>query len=743
MRFDCFVVHSPPMQPSSAPLQSLLGLPPISDVSHQSSQQHALTLPLALPLHLQRPSPVIRSPHRPSHFPSMPSSCDGPSPQQHTPWTSISPTAVSNTSNTHNLFNIPSIQSSSAPSPLVSSASVQPFPFDMSHFHTSSSTNIDSSLSNHNISSPSADVIPLRHADKLRRLQTPGVVILIDVDALQNALPIALNAAFSISSTISYTTLLTLLSTSAHTHPARSVVTAHLISSIPIPNAVSAGLSVHSTAVVVPTLVRILAQESEGVQLIARATNRSFTLVIPPSLHYLDIVRHARFSGCDVDLWHLSDPPSEWTAEASVAHENVGALRLHDIRPFLSLISTSDDALQPLPSIPSLPPDGSLASPTSVLSDTTLAHNLQMQPIGGVSPTDSDSMAPLTTWMTERDLDLHFRHSLPTDLLVEGDTPPPSQSSQGTASPPSSPPEPPTDSPPVSKATVGASQSTSCIPVPSIGKSFLPDNITAINGRGRSRFDTEWRRQPLTGSDALSKSQHVSTGLPATSMPLISFNQFGDKSVRRLRPVRDPVAIKERLADMGPPSTQGPNVGNTMRSASSGSIQAAGSTSSSCNGSGGGGSANENGHSNNADKSTKERTDNGRNLTAMPPPVVSKAPGKLKHKGGRCTYREFCNRRQCNGIHNEVELGYFAKWGGRGRYCVGKQKLCARGMSCDGRRRRSGVCSFLHRGELPFCAACLGCHAGGVCETDRDVAISEAQATNLVTAGCLVPLNAR
>lgn len=737
------------MQPSSAPLQSLLGLPPIPDVSHQPTQQHPLTLPLALPLHLQRPSPVIRSPHRPSHFPSMPS-CDGPSPQPHTPWTTISPTAVSNTSNTsntHNPFNVPPLQPSSSPSPLVSSASLhQPFHFDIAHFHTSSPLNIDTSLSNHNFPSPPADVIPIRHADKLRRLQTPGVVILIDGDALQNALSIALTASFSISSTISYTTLLTLLSTTAHTHPARSVVTAHLISSMPVPNAGSAGLTVHSAAVVVPTLVRILAQESEGVQLIARATNRSFTLVIPPALHYLDIVRHARFSGCDVDLWHLSDPPSEWTAEASVAHENVGALRLHDIRPFLSLISISDGSSQPLVSIPSVPPDGSLASPTSVLSDTTLAHNIQTQAIGGISPTDSDSMAPLASWMTERDLDLHFRHSLPTDLLVEGDTPPPSQSSQATASPPS-PPEPPTDSPPVSKAIVGASKSTAFIAVPTGSKSLLPDNISGMNGRGRSRLDSDWRRQTLTGGNGLGNTSHSSNSLGGASIPPVSLNQLGDKSVRRLRCVRDAVVIKDRLMNIGPSSTQGTNIGNTTRSGSSGSARAGGSCSSSCNGSGGGGSGNEDGNCNNADKSSKERADNARTLGSVGTVIASiaskSAGGKLKQKGGRCTYREFCNRRQCNGIHNEVELAYFAKWGGRGRYCVGKQKLCARGMSCDGRRRRSGVCSFLHRGELPFCAACLGCHAGGVCEMDRDMAISEAQATNLVTAGCLVPLNAR
>lgn len=195
--------------------------------------------------------------------------------------------------------------------------------------------------------------------------------------------------------------------------------------------------------------------------------------------------------------------------------------------------------------------------------------------------------------------------------------------------------------------------------------------------------------------------------------------------------------------DVGPSFTQGMNGGNTLRSASSGSIRAEGSSSSSCNGSGGASSGHDDAHACNVEKANDGRMEITRILTNTVPPVVSKAPSKAKHKGGRCTYREFCNRRQCNGLHSEVELSYFSKWGGRGRYCVGKQKLCARGMSCDGRRRRSGVCSFLHRGELPFCAACLACHAGGVCEVDRDVTISETQATNLVTAGCLVPLNAR
>lgn len=576
---------------------------------------------------------------------------------------------------------------------------------------------------------------------------------MIDGDALQTILPLASNSP-STSSTpiISYTGLLTLLSTSAHTLPARPIVTAHLISTLTVPPVGTSSLIVHSSSSVVPTLVRILAQESEGVHLIARATCRSFTLVVSPSMDYLDIVRHARFSGCDVDLWHLADPPSEWAAEASVAHENVGALRLHDIRPYLSLVTTSHGDTQIFTSLPFLFGDGSLASPTSVLSDTTLAHAAPTQPIGGISPTDSDGVAPIAAWMIEKDFDLHFRHSLPTDLLAEGDTPPPSRLSQATASPPSSPPEPPTDSPPARLSIppgLGVSELAGIVsgsiltPDPLSTKLTSSTGLVALDGRKCSRLDMEWRR-PILCTEGLTSTNCITSGV-GSAMPASNItntgNQNGVMSTRRDQFVHLGLSNDDKSMELGCNESQKHGVGNASSSGSTGSIQAVESSSSSSCGSGGD-IMNINKTMNNLNL-INERMERSRVAPVAASSVTARTVNRAKQRGGRCTYREFCNRRQCNGGHNEMELAYFSKWGGRGRFCVGKQKLCARGMSCDGRRRRSGVCSFLHRGELPFCAACLGCHGGGVCEIERNTTITENQASTLISAGCIVPLNTR
>lgn len=151
-----------------------------------------------------------------------------------------------------------------------------------------------------------------------------------------------------------------------------------------------------------------------------------------------------------------------------------------------------------------------------------------------------------------------------------------------------SPPEHPDDRATVAKATAGVSQSTSCRPVSSTGKSFLLKNDTT-NDKGRpSRLDMEWRRQPLTGSKTLSKSKHASIGLTSTSMPLISSIQVSNKSVSQLRPVLYAVLIKERLAGLCPSSTRALTFGNTPHSASNGNTKAAGNSLSSCNESGGG-----------------------------------------------------------------------------------------------------------------------------------------------------------
>lgn len=108
---------------------------------------------------------------------------------------------------------------------------------------------------------------------------------------------------------------------------------------------------------------------------------------------------------------------------------------------------------------------------------------LLTRPIDGASSTGSDGMVPLYTWITEQDFDLHFRNSLPTDLLAIDNTLSLSHYPQETGSTPSLPSEHPADSLPVSKGILGVSQPSSCMLVSFIGKFFLPDIITAINGR--------------------------------------------------------------------------------------------------------------------------------------------------------------------------------------------------------------------------------------------------------------------
>lgn len=103
---------------------------------------------------------------------------------------------------------------------------------------------------------------------------------------------------------------------------------------------------------------------------------------------------------------------------------------------------------------------------------------------------------------------------------------------------------------------------------------------------------------------------------------------------------------------------------------------------------------------------------------------------------GRCARREFCADVGCRFGHTQTEREAIASR--NGRLHLGKQRPCAGGRRCASNVRRAGVCGFLHDGEVPFCAACLGQHEVPVCTVERSEVADSVTVAELVALGCLV-----
>lgn len=645
-----------------------------------------------------------------------------------------------------------------------------------------------------------------RRTEKIRRLQMPGILVLINVSNFEvgGARAAARLYPHLSANKLSYARLLNLIASPDSTFSNRQIVSAHAIISQNTFTQQVAGLTItapplrnsqHVERSADHSLVRLMTQEFEGVHLLGCAPQRTFC-VVAASDDCIDVVRHARFSGCDVELWFWLDSnvvPTIWAMEMSFEHDNIGALRIYDLhQSFLFLLGVHDHPPKPVtPAVLSHPhtyPNSSSALIINSSIDTSaMSYSL---PVSG----------EMQQGKAMQKQSLSAQLALPSHVWEYRSFIQQAQNKSSTSSSPYCTGRPTIESTELPggfartlSSTVSqlqrqglgnlqqksSSSSEKCTTSKKNGdccftedKESRNDCSNYIDGPSPNASPTNSNSsirengglhglcsRPLTMRKTKSQAPPLPSGLlflegtpPPSSSSTSSSSLTNDPADSPSPPklwasgtflpntngiVSEPLLASSPTDSYATFSKRHRNIDQNWRS---------------------GGRPPENEielvdglRKVNRDSVSLDQNDdtgdsneeNGR-ISASFRTLSSKSP---KQSGvgsrGRCTYREFCNRRQCNGTHTRAELIYFSRFGGRAKYCIGKQKMCARGATCDGRKRRSGVCSFLHQGELPFCAACLGSHGEGTCSFDREKPLSEGDAAQLINSGCLVPINAR
>lgn len=264
-------------------------------------------------------------------------------------------------------------------------------------------------LSSRKATIPSQPLLPSpsdssHRAQKLRRLQSPGVVVLIDASNLETegqklAWELAHGRAGRDESwRIRYDHLLTLIAKRgdlASTTKPRDIIDAHCISSerhlvrnrfvpgrktwarlgitftIPSsrnfvpprqhprhrppvnssPQRTEPSDSSYTRAekAVDHTLVRIMTQEFEGLQLLypnRQDRPRRTIALVAGDFDYVDVVEQARLSGCNVEMWYWTGRTSmstQWIREESKRHDALGTLSFYDLRDHFEFLTTHDE----------------------------------------------------------------------------------------------------------------------------------------------------------------------------------------------------------------------------------------------------------------------------------------------------------------------------------------------------------------------------------------------------------------
>lgn len=695
-----------------------------------------------------------------------------------------------------------------------------------SYLNTSNTPPLSDNMNENSASSCSSSVLRSRHADRFRRLQTPGLMIFIHADNFErNAEKVTSRFYSSMhASEISYSRLLNLISISCRSSIARNIVATHSVTA----KDSSARKSEPFLTVTTPTssspqqgeratdicMARLLTQEFEGVHLLGCAHQRVFC-VVSIDQDYVDVIRHARFSGCDVELWFwlTSDNLSPvWTSELSLQHDNIGSLRIHILNPHLPYLTGVEDK-------PKIFTDNGLTYNTfssSFIQNVDIGHaykdrpsqvNFSSKASPSTMPTPSlpvSTQHPLYTYDSMHskrmtmDRQLHSHAPLPTSVWSGYQTFI-TQNAQ-SISPPSSkllpsfnPFKHTADRPSASNislssglsdiSTVQSAHDTMS------GKSapFPEPHPTAtvregmlfndFRSNGISCNKTSGREIPVSQNPSPTDSDSPKLERDVYKK-LTDFTITGNVLLPMIPQLPSDLLCTEDSAPVAgsttptsptndPADSPSPQINTAFASSVPDYRQGQGHRATLMNGSAFVSDSNQSygdqrwcikapTNTDNAECSDKIRSaikledDDTENEIrqniyegdSTSSSGISKPKTHISSRG-RCTYREFCNRRQCNGSHTKAELAYFSRYGGRAKYCLGKQKLCARGATCDGRKRRSGVCSFLHQGELPFCASCLGSHSDGACDVERNKTISENEAAQLVIVGCLVPVTTR